>query len=191
MSNSRRNPQNALLRLLARKKAVSADELRENALEAISEVQDGAHKPDFANASLDKPKYAINRAMKNMLESGFAESLSNGAQDYLRITAEGRKKLASLELSSGTLPLPAQWDGRWRMIILDLPEDRKSEREALRYLLKKAGFACVKNTVWVSPYPFEHLFINLKKDLGLSTEMIVLTTDSIDEETEQKFLNQK
>ncbi len=181
MSNSRRNPQNALLRLLARKKAVSADELRENALETISEAQEGSQKPE----------YAINRAMKNMLESGFAESLSNGAQDYLRITAEGRKKLASLELSSGTLPLPAQWDGRWRMIILDLPEDRKSEREALRYLLKKAGFACVKNTVWVSPYPFEHLFINLKKDLGLSTEMIVLTTDSIDEETEQKFLSQK
>lgn len=181
MSNIRRNPQNALLRLLARKKAVPSDELKENALEAISELKEGTQKAG----------YAINRAIKNMVESGFAETLSNGAQDYLRITAEGRKKLASLELSSGTLPLPAQWDGKWRMIILDLPEDRKSEREALRYLLKKAGFACVKNTVWVSPYPFEHLFINLKKDLGLSTEMMIITTDSIDDETEQKFLNQK
>ncbi len=181
MSNSRRNPQNALLRLLARKKAVSAQELREDALEAISSVQNAAQKPE----------YAINRAIKNMIESGFAEPLKSDAQDYLRITAEGRKKLASLELSAGTLPLPAQWDGKWRVIILDLPEDRKSEREALRYLLKKAGFACVKNTVWVSPYPFEHLFINLKKDLGLSTEMMILTTDSIDEETEQKFLSQK
>jgi len=181
MSNSRRNPQNALLRLLARKKAVSTDELRENALEAISSVHTGSQKPE----------YAINRAMKNMVESGFAESLQSEAQDYLRITAEGRKKLASLELSSGTLPLPAQWDGRWRLIMLDLRDDRKSEREALRYLLKKAGFACVKNTVWVSPYPFEHLFINLKKDLGLSSEMMIMTTDTIDEETEQKFLSQK
>lgn len=177
MSNSRRNPQNALLRLLARKKAVSADELREDAIEAIS----GA----------EKPQYAIARAMKNLVEGGLAESLSSDNQDYMRLTPEGRKKLASLELSQGTLPLPATWDGKWRIIILDLPEDRKSEREALRYLLKKAGFACVKNTVWVSPYPFEHLFINLKKDLGLSTEMIVMTTDTIDEETEQKFLNQK
>jgi DNA-binding transcriptional regulator PaaX len=74
------------------------------------------------------------------------------------------------------------------MILLDLPENRKSEREALRYLLKKAGFVCVKNSVWISMLPFENLFINLKKDLGLSTELMIVVTDKIDKETEQEFL---
>lgn len=175
--NKRSNPQNALLRLLSRKKAVSVDELKEQAEIAVN--------------SSTRANYAVTRAIKSMLENGLAEGLHSDNQDYMRLTPEGRKKLASLELSQGTLPLPATWDGKWRIIILDLPEDRKSEREALRYLLKKAGFACVKNTVWVSPYPFEHLFTNLKKDLGLSTEMIIIVTDTIDEETEQKFLNQR
>jgi DNA-binding transcriptional regulator PaaX len=74
------------------------------------------------------------------------------------------------------------------MIMLDLPEERKSEREALRYLLKKAGFVCVKNSVWVSMYPYENLFINIKKDLGLTTEMMILVTDKIDEETEKELI---
>lgn len=185
--NKRSNPQNALLKLLNRHKTVSIEHLKEQAeieLETVSEAPETFEKDT-------KSQYAVARAMKNILESGFAETIPVDDEQAVRLTPAGRKKLASIELTSGTLPLPATWDGRWRMVILDLPEDRKSEREALRYLLKKAGFACVKNTVWVSPYPFEHLFINLKKDLGLSTEMIVLTTDTIDEETEQKFLNQK
>ena len=74
------------------------------------------------------------------------------------------------------------------MILLDLPEDRKSEREALRYLLKKAGFMCIKNSVWISMYPYENLFTNIKKDLGLTTEMMIVVTDKIDKETEEEFL---
>lgn len=77
------------------------------------------------------------------------------------------------------------WDGYWRFIILDLPEERKSERESLRYLLKKANFVCVKNTVWASPYPYEHLFASIKKDLGLRAEMMIIVTESIDEDTKK------
>ncbi len=68
-----------------------------------------------------------------------------------------------------------------------MPEDRKSEREALRYLLKKANFICIKNSVWVSMYPFEHLFTNIKKDLDLTTEMMIIVTDKVDVETENEL----
>ncbi|MFZ3015954.1 MAG: hypothetical protein WA101_03115, partial [Minisyncoccia bacterium] len=53
---------------------------------------------------------------------------------------------------------------------------------------KKANFACVKNTVWVSPYPYENLFTNIKKDLGLSTELMIIVTDKLDAETNLAFL---
>ncbi len=71
--------------------------------------------------------------------------------------------------------------------MLDFPEDRKQERESLRYLLKKAGFVCLKNAVWISPQPFEHLFMNIKKDLGLTTEIMIFISDTIDPETEKAF----
>ena len=93
-----------------------------------------------------------------------------------------------ISISSSFTIVSTTWDGLWRIIILDLPEERKSEREALRYLLKKAGFICAKNSVWVSVYPYEHLFSNIKKDLNLTTEMMIIVTDKIDEETEKEFL---
>ena len=44
------------------------------------------------------------------------------------------------------------------------------------------------NTVWISPFPYEHLFTNIKKDLNLTTELMILVTDKLDPETNLAFL---
>ncbi len=138
---------------------------------------------------LGPEKYAITRSIKGLEEAGLIEHVASPQNKYARLTKEGKKKAHSLKLEGDGAVLNTSWDGFWRIIILDLPEERKAEREALRYLLKKAGFACLKNSIWISMYPFEHLFTNIKKDLELSTELIILVTNKLDEDTEKEFLN--
>ncbi len=161
-----------ILKVLGSKSAVSMPEITSRVID-----QDGSKNP----------LYAITRSLKGLREAGLIESLNSGQNDYARLTKEGKKKVHSLMLDSETTLVNTSWDGLWRIILLDLPENRKNEREALRYLLKKAGFVCLKNSAWISPLPYEHLFTNIKKDLNLTTEMVILTTDSIDEDT-AKFL---
>jgi DNA-binding transcriptional regulator PaaX len=153
-----------ILKKLAEKPAVSINELK--------------------NADA-KTSYAITRALKNLVEEGCAEIHKSGRQNYAKITAHGKTRLNSMTLMGEDALVSQAWDGFWRIILLDLPENRKSERESLRYLLKKAGFVCLKNSAWISPYPFEHLFTNIKKDLGLTTEMIIIVTQFLDEETKK------
>jgi len=162
-----------ILKILAESKAVSVPELAEKVTPEGSKMA-------------AKARYAINRTLRGLVESGLIESHFSGQNDYARLTSAGRKKATTLKLESDTSLLP-NWDGKWRIILLDLPESRKSERESLRYLLKKAGFVCLKNSAWVSPFPFEHLFMNIKKDLGLTTELMILVTDSLDQETEKNL----
>ena len=139
----------------------------------------------FKNVDNPKVSYATNRSIKNLIESGCAEILNSANQKFVRITKEGKKKLNTLRLEGEDALVPSSWDGFWRIILLDLPENRKAERESLRYLLKKAGFVCLKNSAWISPFPFEHLFTNIKKDLGLTTEIMIIVTDNIDEESKK------
>ena len=138
----------------------------------------------------DDPKtsYALSRSLRNLVEAGYAEVLDSGREDYARLTKKGKSRLNTLRLEGEDALVPATWDGLWRIIILDIPEERKPERESLRYLLKKAGFVCIKNTVWVSPRPYENLFINIKKDLSLTTELMIIVTDKLDEDTRIAFL---
>lgn len=176
--NKKNNPQNAILRILSRKKAVSLENLKKETAGTVSEGFKGKTKPE----------YAISRSIKSIVDTGLAEILSTEQTEYLRITPEGREKLYRDELTNSSVPMSGAWDGKWRMVILDLPEERKNEREALRYLLKKAGFSCLKNSVWVSPFPFEHFFSNIKKDLGLTNELLIVVTESLDEESEKYFV---
>src|SRR3989344_6674607 len=139
-----------------------------------------AVKVEFLREDQDpKTSYALSRALKNLVEAGYVEKFDSPLQTYAKITKKGRTKLSVLNLEGDGALVPTAWDGLWRIIILDIPEEHKNEREALRYLLKKANFVCIKNTVWVSPYPYEHLFTNIKKDLSLTTELMIIVTDQL------------
>lgn len=162
------------------KTAVSLPELAE-ALETTA-TQKSVRKKDQVN------KYALSRALRGLIAGGYVESHDSGQNRYARLTKEGKKKAHRIKLEGDTSLLNLHWDGKWRVILLDLPEDRKNERDGLRYLLKKAGFTLLKNSVWMSPYPFEHLFMNIKKDLGLTTEIMIFVTCELDRETEEAFL---
>ncbi len=135
-----------------------------------------------------KGTYALSRSLKNLVSGGLVELHDSAHQSYARLTKEGKKKVHSLTLENETTLASTNWDGYWRIILLDLPESRKSERESLRYLLKKAQFVCLKNSAWISPYPYEHLFMNIKKDLGLTTEIMILVTDNIDDVSRKVFM---
>ena len=168
-----------ILKILSENKAVSVPEL------VLNVAKNGSGMDQNGLPVKPVQAYAVTRALRNLREAGLVESLSSDQNDYARLTRAGKQKANHLKLKNDTALLNPNWDGMWRIILLDLPESRKNERESLRYLLKKAGFVCLKNSAWISPYPFEHLFMNIKKDLGLTTELTILTTNTIDEETEK------
>jgi len=170
--------QRTILKTLSKKGVTPIDSIKKDVEGAIL----GQSEPD------NKTGYAIARSIKNLLSDGLVEAFNSEHKQYLRLTKEGKQKINNIAIECESSLVSTTWDGLWRIIILDLPEERKSEREALRYLLKKAGFICAKNSVWVSVYPYEHLFSNIKKDLNLTTEMMIIVTDKIDEETEKEFL---
>ena len=137
---------------------------------AISDVE----LADLADTT-GPQKYALTRSLKGLMEAGLVESHHSGRQTYARLTKEGKRKVHSITLDNESTLFNPSWDGKWRIVILDLPEERKSDRDGLRYLLKKAGFVALKNSVWISPHPYEHLFANIKKDLDLTTEIMIKT----------------
>jgi DNA-binding transcriptional regulator PaaX len=175
--SSKKDYSNKILRILGQKTAISVPEI-------INQTSDPSLILPLSRRGGNQ-KYAITRSLKGLRDAGMIERIPSSQNEYARLTKEGKKKMHSLELDNETTLVNTSWDGFWRIILLDLPENRKSERESLRYLLKKAGFVCLKNSAWISPFPYEHLFTNIKRDLGLTTEMMIIVTEFIDEESKK------
>lgn len=159
--------------------------IQDKILEKLSNKK-AINREDF-EVSDSKDRYAVTRSLKNLSEAGFIEEIKTDRSSFLRITPNGRQKLRNIRLNSPTSLVDTRWDGFWRIVLIDLPESRKNERDSIRYILKKAGFICMKNSVWISPFPFEHLFISIKEDLDLHEEIMVIVTQYVDPVTEKSL----
>ena len=66
-----------------------------------------------------------------------------------RLTQQGR-----LHVLGGRDPRvrwSRKWDGRWRLVLFDVPITQNSHRKQLRRHLHDKGFGCLQNSVWVTP----------------------------------------
>jgi DNA-binding transcriptional regulator PaaX len=71
----------------------------------------------------------------------------------LRLTAKG--KLLALGGRDPEAWWSRPWDGRWRMVLFDIPEKDKRLRDKLRRHLLARHFGYLQNSVWVSPDPMD------------------------------------
>ncbi|MGB0925342.1 MAG: hypothetical protein ACPGTS_01385 [Minisyncoccia bacterium] len=185
---TKKSLQELLLNFLSQKKAIKHKDLGKQ-VEIIIENSDD----DYCGNT--KPKYAINRAIKKMVGDNIISEHETDFSSFLSLSKSGRQKLRNIKLSSQHHLVDTNWDGYWRMVIVDIPESRKSERDAVRYILKKAQFVQIKSSLWISPFPMEHMMIGMKNDLDLHEELMVFVTDKLDPDTErvlgEKFMESK
>lgn len=111
----------------------------------------------FFNSTFSKSSIRAQISAAN--QSGEAEKILKNGQVYFSLTSKGWKVVTSLFLRPYRA-LPTRWDGKWRMIIFNVPESQRDARGKLRSLLKKQGFGKLSNSCYVSP------FISLKKTLA-------------------------
>lgn len=71
----------------------------------------------------------------------------------ITLTDEGKIKALSFQIDSLSIPKPKNWDGRWRIIIFDIPENKKQARDLFRQHLKRLGFYALQRSVFIHPYP--------------------------------------
>ncbi len=76
-------------------------------------------------------------------------------QLYIRLTPAGEKEAGKYQINKLKIKRQKNWDKKWRLIIFDIPEDRRIKREAFRGKLKEFNFYRLQKSVWVYPYPCE------------------------------------
>lgn len=66
-----------------------------------------------------------------------------------------------------------KWDGYFYLIIFDIPEKLKVNREMFRRFLKNNNFALLQGSVWLSPFIFIEEIDKIKNKLELMEENII------------------
>ena len=107
----------------------------------------------------------------------------------VKITRKGETKLKAFAIDLIEIKKPKKWDGKWRLVMFDIPMKFTKGREALRYHLKDLGFFQFQKSAWIYPYPCEDEIIFISDFYGVGKEVEILTVDSLlrDEKLKKYF----
>ncbi len=101
----------------------------------------------------DINKQSLERAIKGLYKSKMVkEEYNKDGTITIVLSEEGKKKALVYDLDKMKIKKPKEWDKKWRIVMFDIPEEKKKERDGLRYRLKDLGFYEFQKSVFVHPF---------------------------------------
>lgn len=131
---------------------------------------------------------AINRrtlreSIKRLYESRLLEEQHHGDGSMTFILSDaGRRRALTFSVDHMSIKRPAKWDGKWRVVIFDVPERQKSLRDAFRVHLRRMSFYELQKSVFVHPYPCADEIDFLIEVYEARQYVRTMTVESIDNE---------
>lgn len=114
-------------------------------------------RPTFRNLSGTFESWAyrngLGRQLAELERQKFIETHAQSNERAWRLTDVG--VLHALGGRDPEARWSRKWDGQWRLVMFDLPNEHSRLRNQLRNLLRHRGYGWLQNSVWISPDPLD------------------------------------
>lgn len=94
----------------------------------------------------------IYEAIRRLNQKRLVELIEKGDGLYIKITDSGKQLVKNFDYDNLQLPRLKKWDKKWRLIIFDIPNEKRKERQVFSKKLKEIGFYPLQESVFIYPY---------------------------------------
>jgi phenylacetic acid degradation operon negative regulatory protein len=105
-----------------------------------------------ALGSLGYKTQAARQALARSVTGGWLRTERHGRRARVHLTGEAREMLSSGAERIYGFGEPWNWDGRWLLVVVRVPEERRDVRHLIRSRLAWAGFGSLGNGLWITPH---------------------------------------
>ena len=131
-------------------------------------------------------KENLRQQIKELYRSKAIERKENSDGSYTIVLTD-KGKLKALTYYFEKIKIEGgKWDGKWRIVIFDIPEKKRGGRDALRDKIKEIGFYELQKSVFVFPYECKDEIDFIIEFFGLREYVRFGILDSIDNELHLK-----
>ncbi|HBQ50577.1 CRISPR-associated endonuclease Cas2 [Candidatus Daviesbacteria bacterium RIFCSPLOWO2_01_FULL_38_10] len=113
----------------------------------------------------DKP--VISQAIKRLREKGYLETSVDEGKVMMKLTELGADALGFVDQNK-------PWDKKWRIVIYDIPEDKRGVRDLFRRRLKEWGFKKWQQSTWITKKDVTEKLRKLVKKLGITNWVAII-----------------
>ena len=141
-------------------------------------------KPFFKNKKYSS-KQVINRNIESLVLTGLVKkTISIDGEVVLELTRRGVWESAIHSVN--TYPKKPVWDGKWRVVIFDVPNTQSKLRGELTRGMRMYGFKLLQKSVWIYPYQCDDFVKMLRTHLELKDSVLHMTVSSMEDEKKWK-----
>ena len=130
--------------------------------------------------------YLANRRLETIFykfkKRGWLQEEYKESKRIIKLTKEGQ--LEALFQKARLDEVHIGWDGKWRMVVFDIPENARSVRNHLRRLLKSFGFRPLQASVYVYPFPLNNSAMEYLKHSKLMRYIRFARVDALDDDSD-------
>ncbi len=102
----------------------------------------------------------------------------------VKLTNKGVKRILEMSLEIVEIKKPEKWDGKWRIVIFDIPVKQNLAREALRRKMKNLGFRQLQKSVWIIPWECEDEILFITEAYEVERYIEIITAENLLHEKE-------
>lgn len=128
----------------------------------------------------------LKQLLKRLYDQKVIEITEDGENSCLKLTDKGKTKFLKFKLEEIMINHPPKWDGKWRIIIYDIPKEKKTWGEIFRKYLQKLEFLKLQKSVYLTPYRCEDQIEFLRQYYGLGKEIIYIVAQKVENESVYK-----
>lgn len=125
-------------------------------------------------------RWKITRSLKSMEKRKLVSLKERDGEIIVEFSEEGRIEVMKCKIDQLEIKIPQKWDGKWRLVIFDIPERKKLARDVLREKLEEMGFIALQKSVFVCPYPCQKEILLLKRIFEIDPYILLIEADYID-----------
>lgn len=138
-----------------------------------------------------RPQYFL-KTIKQLKKQKLITIERKGNKQKVIITFKGKRRVLAFSLNYLKIPQPKNWDGKWRLVIFDIPDFLRNERNNFREILKNLGFYQLQKSIYVYPYPCQDEIDFVSAIFKVYPYLIYLEATKIEnEEVLKKFFGLK
>ncbi|MEK7505245.1 MAG: CRISPR-associated endonuclease Cas2 [Patescibacteria group bacterium] len=100
------------------------------------------------------------------------------------ITEKGQRHSLLFDPDKLKIVPPKHWDEKWRLVMFDIPETKKSARNALRLKLRELGFQEFQRSVFIHPHECEKEINFIVEFFEVRSYVRLITAEKITNEAE-------
>ncbi|MDO8570492.1 MAG: hypothetical protein Q7R97_02805 [Candidatus Daviesbacteria bacterium] len=127
-------------------------------------------------------QWRLHQTLKRLYAQKVVEIIEENGEYSIKLSSKGQTKFLRYKLEEIMIDHPPKWDGKWRLIIYDVPKGKRIFAENFRRLLKKIECLKLQKSVYLAPYPCDKQIEFLRQYYDLSEEVLYLVVAKLENE---------